>query len=208
MPNTSRLLLPYPVGTDTADVPRDVKALADRIEALTAWIRDVDMAPGVGPQSGDLRFTAIPVATPTAIPGWLLCDGASYLRTGTYASLFGAISTTYGSADGTHFNVPDFRGRSPMGVGFGDAQGAANHALAQKLGLESAYLAANQIPQAVGNNGYEKTEQTTGTAAAGGGQAVLVGTSQVVKTTVAGFSQTQETYRVHPSLVVNVLIRI
>lgn len=41
--NTARLLLPYPVSTDTADVPRDVKALADRIEALTSWIRSADL---------------------------------------------------------------------------------------------------------------------------------------------------------------------
>src|SRR5262245_19026075 len=179
MPTTGRLLLPYPISSDTADVPRDVKALADRIEALTAWIRDVDLAPGVGPQSGDLRFTAIPVATPTAISGWLLCDGASYLRSGTYASLFAAIGTTYGSADGTHFNVPDFRGRVPAGVGFSpDAQGATAHALAEKFGLESAFLAVSQIPLGAGQNGYEKTEQTGGTAAAGSGQSVLTSTSQ------------------------------
>lgn len=37
--STPRLLLPYPVGADSADVPRDVKALADRVEALQEWIR-------------------------------------------------------------------------------------------------------------------------------------------------------------------------
>lgn len=50
----------------------------------------------------------------TAPTGWLLCDGASYLRT-DYPDLFTAISTTYGAADGTHFNVPDIRGRVPVG---------------------------------------------------------------------------------------------
>lgn len=54
----------------------------------------------------------------SAPSGWLLCDGTSYLRT-TYPTLFAVISTTYGSADGTHFNVPDFRGRVPIGVGTG-----------------------------------------------------------------------------------------
>ena len=30
--------------------------------------------------------------------------------------LFTAIGTAYGTADGTHFNVPDFRGIFPRGV--------------------------------------------------------------------------------------------
>lgn len=46
--------------------------------------------------------------------GWLLCNGASYLRT-DYPDLFSAIGVKYGSADGTHFNVPDCRGRVPVG---------------------------------------------------------------------------------------------
>jgi microcystin-dependent protein len=46
--------------------------------------------------------------------GWLLCDGASYLRT-DQAALFAVIGTTYGAADGTHFNVPDLRGRAVFG---------------------------------------------------------------------------------------------
>lgn len=50
--------------------------------------------------------------------GFLLCDGTSYLRA-TYPNLFTAIGTGYGSADGTHFNVPDYRGRSSLGAGTG-----------------------------------------------------------------------------------------
>lgn len=53
-----------------------------------------------------------------AIPtGWLECDGSAVSRT-TYASLFVLISTTYGTGDGsTTFNLPDLRGRVPVGVG-------------------------------------------------------------------------------------------
>lgn len=44
-----------------------------------------------------------------AIPnGWLLCNGASLARTGTYADLFAAIGTTYGGS-GSNFNLPDYR---------------------------------------------------------------------------------------------------
>jgi len=46
---------------------------------------------------------------------YLLCDGASYLRT-TWPELFAVIGTAYGAVDSTHFNVPDLRGRSPLGV--------------------------------------------------------------------------------------------
>lgn len=62
-----------------------------------------------------------PYAGSTAPTGWVLCDGTSYLRTGTYANLFTAIGTTYGAADGTHFNVPDTRAKVVMGFDSGDA---------------------------------------------------------------------------------------
>lgn len=52
----------------------------------------------------------------SAPTGWLACDGASYLRT-DYAALFSVIGTTYGSVDGTHFNVPDIRGITFVGSG-------------------------------------------------------------------------------------------
>jgi microcystin-dependent protein len=53
--------------------------------------------------------------TTTAPAGFLLCDGTSYLRA-DYATLFGVIGTTFGSVDGTHFNVPDMRQRFPLGL--------------------------------------------------------------------------------------------
>jgi len=56
-------------------------------------------------------------ASSTVPDGWILCDGASLLRTGTYAGLFAVIGTTYGTADGTHFNVPDMRGIFAKGAG-------------------------------------------------------------------------------------------
>lgn len=46
-------------------------------------------------------------------------DGSSLLRAGTYAALFNVpgMGTTYGSADGTHFTLPDMRGVFPRGSG-------------------------------------------------------------------------------------------
>jgi microcystin-dependent protein len=46
--------------------------------------------------------------------GWIFCYGQSLLRA-SYPTLFAALSTNYGSADGSHFNVPDLRGRVPLG---------------------------------------------------------------------------------------------
>lgn len=46
--------------------------------------------------------------------GWLLCDGSSVLRA-TYPDLFAAIGTTFGAADGTHFNLPNVKGRVVVG---------------------------------------------------------------------------------------------
>lgn len=49
-------------------------------------------------------------------PDWCVFPyGQSVLRAGTYAGLFAVIGTTYGSADGTHFNLPDMRGRTVFG---------------------------------------------------------------------------------------------
>ena len=53
----------------------------------------------------------VPYAGGSAPSGWLLCYGQAISRT-TYAALFSAIGTVYGSGDGsTTFNVPDLRGR-------------------------------------------------------------------------------------------------
>jgi microcystin-dependent protein len=52
---------------------------------------------------------------PTPPGGYLLCDGSSYDRT-AYGPLFAILGTTYGAVDGSHFNVPDLRGRFPIGV--------------------------------------------------------------------------------------------
>jgi len=53
--------------------------------------------------------------TDTAPTGWLLCYGQAVSRT-TYAALFNIISTTFGVGDGsTTFNLPDMRGRFPLG---------------------------------------------------------------------------------------------
>jgi microcystin-dependent protein len=62
----------------------------------------------------------------TNVPaGWLLCDGSAVSRT-TYARLFAAIGTTWGSGDGaTTFNLPDLRGMFLRGTGTHGTQAKA-----------------------------------------------------------------------------------
>lgn len=80
---------------------------------LWAYILAKIVATGAGTPVG----TYIQHAGATAPTGFVACDGASLLRAGTYADLFAVIGTTYGAADGTHFNVPDARGLVMVGAG-------------------------------------------------------------------------------------------
>jgi microcystin-dependent protein len=59
----------------------------------------------------------LPFAGNSAPDGWLLCDGSAVSRT-TYAALFAAIGTAYGSGDGlTTFNLPNTQGVFLRGAG-------------------------------------------------------------------------------------------
>lgn len=51
-----------------------------------------------------------PFGGTTPPSGFLECNGASLLRA-SYEDLFAAIGFAWGAADGTHFNLPDLRGR-------------------------------------------------------------------------------------------------
>ncbi|WP_271610170.1 MULTISPECIES: tail fiber protein [unclassified Bradyrhizobium] len=64
----------------------------------------------------------VPFAGSAAPSGWLLCNGQSLVRA-EYPLLFAAIGTAHGAADGTHFNVPDMRGRVAFGLDPGGATG-------------------------------------------------------------------------------------
>ncbi len=84
----------------------------------------------------DLQLPAgvlLPYAGSGAPDGFLLCYGQSLLRA-DYPSLFAAIGTTYGSVDGTHFTLPDMRGRIPVTLDNMGGIDANNLSMANTLG--------------------------------------------------------------------------
>jgi|APGre2960657404_1045060.scaffolds.fasta_scaffold00017_53 microcystin-dependent protein len=67
-------------------------------------------------QSPTLVGQVVHFAMSAAPTGWLKCNGAAVSRT-TYAALYAAIGTAFGSGDGsTTFAVPDLRGRFLRGL--------------------------------------------------------------------------------------------
>ena len=64
-----------------------------------------------------------PMGMSSAPTGWLACDGSAVSRT-TYSGLFGVVSTTWGTGDGSStFNVPDLRGAYLRGTGTAGVSG-------------------------------------------------------------------------------------
>ncbi|CAF0843216.1 unnamed protein product [Didymodactylos carnosus] len=74
---------------------------------LTLWLTNNDGLP-VG---------TVMLYTGTSVPSkWLRCDGSAISRS-TYSQLYSVIGTLYGTGDGVDtFNLPDFRGRFPLGL--------------------------------------------------------------------------------------------
>lgn len=89
--------------------------------------------------------------------GWLKCDGRSLSRT-TYAALFAVIGTSFGSANGSSFNLPDSRGRV-LGT-LGQGAGLTNRTLGTSLGAETHTLTTGEMP--VHNHGITDPGHTHG----------------------------------------------
>jgi len=75
-------------------------------------------------------------------PNWLPCDGSSLLRV-DYPDLFDVIGVVYGSADASHFNLPDLRGRAPIGIGSGP--GLSTRSIGEMVGEETHVLTIDEL---------------------------------------------------------------
>ena len=70
----------------------------------------------------ELTGTIVMWSGTSAPSGWLLCDGSAISRT-TYSRLFAITSTRFGVGNGsTTFNVPDLRGKFPVGYNSSEAE--------------------------------------------------------------------------------------
>lgn len=103
------------------------------VDSVTAGYQRLNMDSGLtyNPSTNVLSATVtsdinevgkvVAFAKSSAPSGFLKCNGAAVSRT-TYAALYAAIGTTFGSGDGsTTFNVPDLRGEFVRG--WDDARG-------------------------------------------------------------------------------------
>jgi len=172
---------------------------ADPVPASLTAGAAITITPGAG--SITIATTAAPAGSITmyggtvAPSGWLLCDGASYTTAGQ-ADLFAAIGYAFGGA-GANFNVPDMRGRSPVGTGQG--AGLTNRAIAATGGVETHPLVIAEL--AAHTHGYDAT------AVAAGGIASLLrpagSGSEVTSSTGSGTAH----QTMHPFLVVTFIIK-
>lgn len=112
--------------------------------------------------------------------GWLWCDGSAVSRS-TYASLFATLGTGYGAGDGsTTFNLPDLRGRLPLGKdnmdnSVGTGGGTASRVTTLGSGINSVVLGATGGAETVTldttmipSHNHGGTASVSGTAASDG----------------------------------------
>lgn len=191
--------LPPVVPSDLDDLD-DVNApTPDDGDVLTYNTSEAQWEPTAPTAPSDLPAGVIAQFAGTVIPaGWLQCDGTEVSRT-TYADLFDAIGTTWGEGDGsTTFNLPDARGRTPIGAGQGP--GLTDRVLASMTGTETHTLTAAQIP---------RHSHTLGTATTTGFDSKVVrgaeGFGNTMQTGVTGGGQSHP--NMQPSLVFNMIVK-
>lgn len=144
-----------------------------------------------------------PNATPKS--GFLLCDGSLYAPS-AYPELAAFLGSVFGGDGISTFGVPDFRGRSPVGVGTGTAVDATAWVLAAKRGAETHSLTPDQ-------NGSHAHVTPFGTASDGGDyNSSGSNTNRVNKVSSSKLStETSGTGAAHnnlqPSLGINFIIR-
>jgi len=149
------------------------------------------LAAGAASVSGEIKM----YAGSSAPTGWLLCDGSTVSQT-TYAALFAVVgANAFGTDAGGNFDLPDFRGRTAIGVGTGS--GLTARAMGDEVGVETHQLITAELAA------HTHTGRNTSDGAAEGGshvQATRAGNSGSTGSNTA--HQTMQ-----PSLAVNYIIK-
>jgi len=171
--------------------PINAAALNLRFEQVEALLGGGGVK-GLG-STGDL----VQIAGASVPTGWLLCDGSAVSRT-IYAALFAAIGTTYGAGDGVStFNLPDLRGRVPIGAGTGSGLSARTRG--QQIGTETHPLTEAELPA------HTHTVPAVSLGAASGGVTVPGSLTQAGATDSTGSGAAHN--NMQPSRVVNWIIK-
>lgn len=132
----------------------------------------------------------IDFAGETPPTGWLECDGSSLLRA-SYPALFAAIGTLHGAADGTHFNIPDHRGKFKRGWAHGTSNDpdAASRTAAATGGATGDHVGSVQSSAMQSHYHDIRCNSTTGSGTGGGGNFVQdAGVGVMEKTRTTGTS--------------------
>jgi microcystin-dependent protein len=112
----------------------------------------------------------MPWAANTSPNSWLECDGSAISRT-DYSTLFASIGTTYGAGNGsTTFNIPDLRGRVPVGVDSTSAHITGATTLGISGGSQLHTLTIDEMPNGVlveksGSDDFATSGSTAGRGA-------------------------------------------
>jgi microcystin-dependent protein len=165
--------------------------------------------------TGFVSGMLMPYAGATAPSGWLLCYGQAISRT-TYADLFTAIGTVYGTGDGsTTFNLPDLRGRVVAGqddMGGSSANrltdqtgGLNGDTLGDTGGSETHTLTEAQLPAHSHGNVVTNVSATFKTNTGDGGASVVQTISQSKATTSTGSGDAHNI--VQPTIILNYIIK-
>jgi len=75
--------------------------------------------------------------------GWLFCMG-QIMPIQQYTALFSLLGTNYGGNGTSNFQLPDLRGRAPLGQGQGP--GLSDYVVGQMAGLENVQLVSQNLP--------------------------------------------------------------
>ena len=154
----------------------------------------------------------LPYAGLSAPTGFLLCYGQAISRS-TYADLFSAISTTYGTGDGSStFNLPDLRGRVVAGqddMGGSSANrltdqtgGLNGDTLGDTGGSETHTLSNAQMPSHT--HSVAAQQQVSGDSTNRGGSGQL-GAAATITTSSTGSGSAHN--NVQPTIILNYIIR-
>lgn len=113
---------------------------------------------------------------------WALCAGQQ-IAVSQNAALFSLLSTFYGGDGRVNFQLPDLRGRSP--IGYGTAPGIGGYQIGEAAGQEMITLLSTQVPLAAHTHAAVFTPT-------GGGGITVTGTGTAKVSTAAPSSATPQ----------------